>query len=147
MKTPSLGCHLDTIVALTASPRVACFAQMPSFLLPIFICVYVFMCGCRVLIRKVREDIKREKREGFVSQFRRQQHKKNPLPRERERARESERERKRKIQKRDIKKSSFQKKKREVFSTRTGLFCLRARTRELISHKHATQTLVYARNH
>jgi len=67
--------------------------------------------------------------------------------RERERARESERERKRKIQKRDIKKSSFQKKKREVFSTRTGLFCLRARTRELISHKHATQTLVYARNH
>jgi len=146
MKTPSLGCHLDTIVALTASPRVACFAQMPSFLLPIFICVYVFMCGCRVLIRKVREDIKREKREGFVSQFRRQQHKKNPLPRERESERERERE-EAKNSKARHQKIIFSKKKREVFSTRTGLFCLRARTRELISHKHATQTLVYARNH
>ena len=146
MKTPSLGCHLDTIVALTASPRVACFAQMPSFLLPIFICVYVFMCGCRVLIRKACEDIKREKREGFVSQFRRQQHKKNPLPRERESERERERE-EAKNSKARHQKIIFSKKKREVFSTRTGLFCLRARTRELISHKHATQTLVYARNH
>jgi len=86
------------------------------------------MCGCRVLIRKVREDIKREKREGFVSQFRRQQHKKNPLPRERERARESERERKRKIQKRDIKKSSFQKKNAKFSPhARVSFVCARAR--------------------
>ena len=61
MKTPSsLGCHLDTIVAPTASPRVACFAQMPSFLLPIFMCLCIYMCvrcGCRVLKRKVKRGI------------------------------------------------------------------------------------------
>jgi len=67
--------------------------------------------------------------------------------RERERERERARERGSEKFKSETSKNHLFKKKREVFSTRTGLFCLRARTRELISHKHATQTLVYARNH
>ena len=129
MKTPSLGCHLDTIVALTASPRVACFAQMPSFLLPIFICVYVFMCGCRVLIRKACEDIKREKREGFVSQFRRQQHKKNPLPRERESEREREREEAKNSKARHQKIIFSKKKTRSFLHTHGSLLFARAHER------------------
>ena len=126
MKTPSLGCHLDTIVALTASPRVACFAQMPSFLLPIFICVYVFMCGCRVLIRKACEDIKREKREGFVSPSIPPSAAQKEPPREREKR---ERERKRKIQKRHIKKTSFQKNTRSFLHTPGSLLLARAHER------------------
>jgi len=48
--------------------------------------------------------------------------------RERERARESERERKRKIQKRDIKKSSFQKKNAKFSPhARVSFVCARAR--------------------
>ena len=84
----------------------------------------------------------RRERDLFLLQFRRQQHKKNPRERERR-----ERERGREKFKSDTSKKHLFKKTREVFSTRPGLFCLRARTRELTSHKHATQTLVYARNH
>jgi hypothetical protein len=69
--------------------------------------------------------ILKERREGFVSQFRRQQHKKNPRDREREREREREEA---KIQKRHIKKTSFQKKNAKFSPhARVSFACARAR--------------------